>query len=615
MRREVYKMRRYETLEISELSIWSDNPRHFNENLLSAGVDEPAIINILIDIVGEGKMFNLIADIVASKGLMGNIFPIVVEKDEKYLVYDGNRRISSLKLLNNPDIAESESLKRKIKKLIENFDDLSFSKKVQVYITDETEALELMDKTHNGEQDGVGLIPWEAYQRDGSLVKRGQSAKYPISYAIASIMGYTKKSHFKIPYTDLNRLFGSKKIKEHFEINDFTEENKNQIEFTIQSLINYKQFKKFKSFSRHFNITDTSIDDSPVTAFCNWVDEQKENKDNVTFDSSPVEIFSGQCYDFSMHGLKVYDYNHDEISFNNDDLSIKYYNPNDEEVASVSSSEIGTWTVQVEFKGQTYSEKVEVKKLLSPKIDFTIPDLRIKFGNTLDLRNIILRATDGYGNDVKDQISIEPVNSVNIIGGVFNANNPIGVYEVKYSFPNVTGEPYAVTKEIKVVDKSSPLQTLDTDTPLLSFNGDTTIINITPEVNELVKEINSLDYDDYKAIIVVALRAVIELTFDKLSLERIISFSNSNELEQRITNFKNHLDQQKIHQLCTTFPTILSSFHTEKNVVDLINPTELNAYLNLGAHKSSQRIDTTKAKELCKSAISPILVYSSLLLK
>ena len=100
-------MGRYETLALSELTIWSDNPRHFTENLTESGIKEEDIINILIDIVGEGKMYNLIEDIVASRGLMGNILPIIVEKDDKYLVYDGNRRISSLKLLNNPDIAES----------------------------------------------------------------------------------------------------------------------------------------------------------------------------------------------------------------------------------------------------------------------------------------------------------------------------------------------------------------------------------------------------------------------------------------------------------------------------------------------------------------------------
>lgn len=608
-------MREYKILKLNELSIWSDNPRHFTENLTKDGVKEEDIINILIDIVGEGKMFNLITDIVASKGLMGNIFPIIVEKDGKYLVYDGNRRISSLKLLNNPDIAESELLKNKIKKLVESCDDLSFTTEVMVYITDENEALELMDKTHNGEQEGVGLIPWEAFQRDGSLVKRGQSAKYQISYKISSIMGYNKKSQFKIPYTDLNRLFGSKTLRDCFEIKDFTDKYKKQIAFAIQSLINYKQYKNFRSFSRHFNITDTSIDDSPIKNFCEWVNKQKENKNNITFDSNPIEIYKDQEYNFADHNLKLYDYNHKKVDFNIDELQLKYFNPNDEEVACVDTSEVGSWKVQITYNDHTYTEKIDIKKLLSPKIDFNMQDIHIKYGNTINLRDVILRATDCYGNDVKSQVIIEGVDAANIIGDIFDSNNTIGVYNIKFSFTNATGEPYSVTKNVVVVDGSAPIETTTTHTSLLSFNGKIDFIDITPEVNELILEINSLDYSEYKAILVVVLRTVIELTLDKLANEGIMHFSSPNDFEKKITDFKNYLDRNKIQDLCNKYPDILPSFHTENNVIQLIDPKEISAYLNLATHKSFQRIDTTKAIGLCKSSITPIIVYSSLLLK
>ena len=106
----------YANIELNKLMIWSDNPRHFTEGIDVNEYDENEIINILIDVVGTDKMFNLMADIVSSNGLMGNILPVVVQKDNKYLVYDGNRRVSSLKLLNNPDIAEDDSLRTKMKK-------------------------------------------------------------------------------------------------------------------------------------------------------------------------------------------------------------------------------------------------------------------------------------------------------------------------------------------------------------------------------------------------------------------------------------------------------------------------------------------------------------------
>ncbi len=608
-------MSEYIALKLDDLCVWSDNPRHFTENLAETGVEESGIINILIEIVGENKMFNLICDIVKSGGLMGNIFPIIVQKNDKNLVYDGNRRISSLKLINNPDICESDSLKRKIKKLVDGIKDLSFVDTVMVYITNEEEALELMDKTHNGEMDGVGLIPWEAFQRDGSLVKRGQTAKYPLSYNISTILGYSKKSHFKIPYTDLNRLFGSKKIRDCFNIVDFTEQYKDNIEYAIQTLIKYKQFKHFKSFSRHFNITDTSIDDSPVNTFCEWVKEQEKNKNTIVFDSNSVEIFEGQNFDFSMLNFKMFDFQHKEISFASEDLYVKYFNPNGEEIENIDSKEVGIWNIEITYNGQSMTEKIEIKKLLNPKIDFTNADIRIPYGNTLNLREIMLRAINSYGQDVKSQVSISNIDSAEIVGDIFDSKNTIGKYSVQYAFENVNGEPFSVTKQIMVFDSAVPLKSAKTISSLISFNNDVSAINISPEVNELISEINSLDYSVYKGILVVVLRALLELTFDTLSLNSVITFTSNNDLEKKIEDFKQYLINGALSQICTAYNTELSSFHSELNTVQLINPTEISAYLNLAAHKGVQRIDSTKAIELCKSTISPILVYASLLLK
>lgn len=605
----------HKTLKLDDLSIWSDNSRHFTENLTLIGVSEVEIINILIDVVGEEKMFNLAADIVASKGLMRNIFPIIVETNGKYLVYDGNRRISSLKLLKNPDIIEGHVFKEKIRNLVRACDDLSFIDNVSVYITDENEALELMDKTHNGEQEGVGLIPWEAFQRDGSLVKRGQEAKYPISYSIANIMEFSKKSHFLIPYTDLNRLFSSEKLRTCFGIKELTEKYKKNISYAINSLINYKQDKHFRSFSRHFNITNTSEEDSPINAFCKWAKQQEENKNSIKFASNALSLFKGQKYDFSLHRFKILDSNNQTIQYKLDELQVKHINPDNEEVDYVDTNEVGVWKIQIVYKEHTYIEKVEIKELLKPKIDFDQSNISIEYGNTLNLRGLVLRAFDGYGNDVKSKVSIMPLESANIVDDVFNSNNTIGDYRIQFSFEDVTGAPFSIVKTIKVVDGSKPLSASETTSPLLSFNGNVSDINISPEVNELIEEINSLNYSKYKGILVVTLRAVVELTFDKLETASIISFSSSKDLKMRFEDFKKFLMSNQLNILCSKHSKVLSSYHSELNSLNLMDSTEIASFLNLATHKSLMRIDSTKTVELCKSAISPILVYSSLLLK
>ena len=132
-------------LNLDELLVWSDNPRHGLQVDEAKEVSEEEVINILIDVVGTEKMYNLIADIFASKKLMGNVNPVVVLKGGKYYVYDGNRRISALKILKNSSIVEDIPLRTRVASLI-NGENVSFADKVFAYITHEEEALELMDK-------------------------------------------------------------------------------------------------------------------------------------------------------------------------------------------------------------------------------------------------------------------------------------------------------------------------------------------------------------------------------------------------------------------------------------------------------------------------------------
>ena len=603
----------YANIELNKLMIWSDNPRHFTEGIDVNEYDENEIINILIDVVGTDKMFNLMADIVSSNGLMGNILPVVVQKDNKYLVYDGNRRVSSLKLLNNPNIAEDDSLKTKNKKLVKDCD-LSFSNKLNVYVTDEENALELMDKIHNGEQEGVGLIPWEAFQRDYSLVKRGKKAKYTFAYQVSSIMGFSKKAHFKIPYTDLDRLFSSPKLQVCFGIIDFTNEYKNNIKYAIDSLIKYKQQKGFRSFSRHFNKTNSSEPDAPIIEFCSWVEKEKKNRDKLFFELIPVELFEKQNYNFSDHNLVILDANHVPIVYSLDDLNISYKDPNGEETKNIDTSEIGTWEVIIKYKNQGCNEHINVKKLCDPKIDFNNSKLNVKYGNTLNLREQILRAKNGYDEDVTENVEIAPLTDAQIVGDVFDSSNPIGEYSIKYSFQNVNGEPFSVVKNINVTDNQTPITARYTSAPLLSFNGNSAVINISPEVNELVREINSLDFVNYCSVLIISLRAVIELTFDQLKANSIGNISGTNDFTKKWEEFKHFLLNSGLSTLCTNNSNVLSSFHSEQNTVNLWEPEKISAYLNLAAHKGAQRIDETKAVGYCKSTISPFLVYASLLL-
>lgn len=108
------------------------------------------------------RVFNLAKDIVSRGDTNPMDLPGVFKKDGRYIVGEGNRRITALKLLKNPDLAP-ENIKEKIEKLAEGYDAPS---RVDVccfnHFEDMEEWIKLM---HNGEQDGSGRKNWEALQK------------------------------------------------------------------------------------------------------------------------------------------------------------------------------------------------------------------------------------------------------------------------------------------------------------------------------------------------------------------------------------------------------------------------------------------------------------------
>ncbi len=603
--------RRY--LNLDELLIWSDNPRHgLLENEAEEFTEEEAI-NILIDVVGTDKMYNLIADIFASKKLMGNVNPVVVWENDKYHVYDGNRRVSALKILKNPDTVEDIPLRNKIFNLIKD-EDVSFADRVFVYITDKEEALEIMDKTHSGEQQGVGMISWEPYQRDISLNRRGKPLKYPYAFNVSQALKYNIRSFNTIHYTDLDRIFGSKVLREHFSLSEHDTDYTTKAAYIVGMLVKYKEKKRFNSFSRHFNITDSDINNGPMIEFCEWVKEQEQKKKNFYFKSCPVELYVDEQFSFELLQLQVLDSRKNEIPYDVETLNIKYISPNGIETDSIDMTEQGVWQVHLEFNSENHSEQITIKALQSPKIDFDSKKL-FGEGNTIDLRKLIIRATDGHGRDRKDEVIIKAIRNGDIIRDIFTADNPIGTYQIAYSFQDITGAPHSVTKEIRIVDKSNPLLAENRNAPLLSYNGTCTLINISEVVNKLVSEINELPFENNICVITTSLRSLLELSFDELFFRRKIIFTVKNDLEKCIEEFKTFLLSSELSRICSQYSSDFPSFNNEKNRVEQIDPKNLASYLNLAAHKSTAAIDTTKVAEIARKSIAPILVYTSVILK
>lgn len=155
-------------IHIEHILLDYDNPR------IRAGKNqEECIARILRK---EDQMIALIKNI-AEEGL--TTMPILVypTEDGRWIVKDGNRRITALKLLNNPELCPKEYLKNQIKATQNKFL-TNIPKTVDCLSSRNLEAIfkEVIAR-HSGAMGGIGQLDWSTYLRTIYLINNGHAAE------------------------------------------------------------------------------------------------------------------------------------------------------------------------------------------------------------------------------------------------------------------------------------------------------------------------------------------------------------------------------------------------------------------------------------------------------
>lgn len=206
-------------LKISELVNYYENPRH------AIGSSEEDTLKKLFEAVGIQYMLNLAED-VQKNGLLGNQQVVVVYSDaiDRYVVYEGNRRVAAIKLLLNPDSFGflDRATIEKAKKISQQGE---IPNVINCYITNEQEAFFIMERLHSGEDKGRGTKQWTSREKEAFKVR--QSHEKNLSYLIDF---YIKKffDGFDIttilPFTTIQRIFNNREVKKEIGL-DITDES------------------------------------------------------------------------------------------------------------------------------------------------------------------------------------------------------------------------------------------------------------------------------------------------------------------------------------------------------------------------------------------------------
>lgn len=169
------------------------------------------------------KLLNLAEDIV-NNGLSPIELLGVVKENDAYVVLEGNRRLTAIKMLNSPDIVDGTSLfpfKKKLQNLSTSFSERPVEE-IQCTVFPKRESLHhWMNLRHTGGNNGVGVSAWDAEDQERFREASGQPAKH---LTARTILDFLRRKKYSIPesypITNLTRLLTTPYVRSQIGIID-----------------------------------------------------------------------------------------------------------------------------------------------------------------------------------------------------------------------------------------------------------------------------------------------------------------------------------------------------------------------------------------------------------
>lgn len=169
-------------LNVLDIYLDTENPRHDPIN------DQTDIIAHLL----AGERVKTLARHIADNGMNPlDMVGVVKDEEDNYIVVEGNRRLCALHLLNDPDKAPTGEVPY-FKRLSKNSTKINNSINC-VLFDDHDEANIWKTVRHNGEQDGIGIRPWDSKQRTRHNAKINRKDQNALSL---SLIEYATNKNF-----------------------------------------------------------------------------------------------------------------------------------------------------------------------------------------------------------------------------------------------------------------------------------------------------------------------------------------------------------------------------------------------------------------------------------
>jgi hypothetical protein len=206
------------TVEIDRIYLDNNNPRHDPID------SEPGVIAHLVREESVKQLARHIASIGGTSPLerMGVIpHPSIASA---YVSAEGNRRLCALKLLADPDKADTEANKKYFRELAKKLGDTISTMEIVIFPSREA-ARPWVALRHEGEQDGIGTRPWNPSQK-ARFNASGESPKNPNIQA-TRLIDYARRRNLlpreeldKVSVTTITRFLHTQAVRDTLGLRD-----------------------------------------------------------------------------------------------------------------------------------------------------------------------------------------------------------------------------------------------------------------------------------------------------------------------------------------------------------------------------------------------------------
>lgn len=210
----------FDTINVNNLLLDLDNSRFPNQP-----ENQRQAIEFMLKQQGD-KLFRLAKDIIEFGLDPSERLVVVKDESENYIVVEGNRRVTTLKLLQNIDIVEEDKTTRKIKALLASSPEIPQAAECVVYQQDDEGYEHWVNLKHTGENDGVGRVHWKGQEVDRHRAKHGETSfgNQLITFISKEpeIKSSIKSSTSKLKITNITRLLADPAVRDRLALHAIT---------------------------------------------------------------------------------------------------------------------------------------------------------------------------------------------------------------------------------------------------------------------------------------------------------------------------------------------------------------------------------------------------------